>query len=273
MRRRLIINADDLGYPHGTVQSTMALHVAGIVTSTSALTNQPCWPEGAAYLRTHPDLGAGVHLVMNAGSPILPPLEVPSLVDNEGHFRDGMALLRRYGRLRTTELKAEWRAQIDVFIVEVGRPPDHLDLHCQYPYVFPAWFRASLELAQEYGLIPIRMPFDDALDQKAPRMAADNGVPVWYVRWQGRRYQKMVKRNGLKRPSYFEMAFSEDGNRTTGYLLSLLDALPEGTTELLAHPGTEGWRKADARALVHPEVRRRIDELGIELVAFCDLAE
>lgn len=268
MSKQLIINADDLGYPAGTVPAIIELYEAGVVTSTTAMVNQPHWPEAAAYLRDHPGLGAGVHLVMNDGRPILPSERVPSLVDAEGCFRDGTPLLLRYGRLRTAELEAEWRAQTEKFIADTGRQPDHLDLHCHYPYVFPAWFRASLELAQEYGHLPVRMPFDDALDRKAEEMAAGSGFPVWYVRWQGRRYQRMVERHGLKRPNYFEMSFSQDGHRTPEYLLGLLDALPEGVTELLVHPGTEDWREEDYHALLNPGVKRRIEALGIELIDY-----
>jgi predicted glycoside hydrolase/deacetylase ChbG (UPF0249 family) len=268
MHKRLVINADDLGHPAGTVEAVVALYEAGVVTSTTAMVNQPCWPEAAAYLRDHAGLGAGVHLVMNDGCPVLSPERVPSLVDAEGCFRDGTRLLLRYGRLRTAELEAEWRAQIARFVADTGRSPDHLDLHCHFPYVFPAWFRVSLELAREYGHLPVRMPFDDALERKAPGMAADNGFPVWYVRWQGRRYQHLVERHGLRRPDYFEMAFSQDGHRTVEFLLGLLDGLPDGVTELLAHPGTEGWRVGDYQALIDQRVRRRIEELGIELITY-----
>jgi len=271
MTKRLIINADDLGYAEGTVPAIIALYEAGIVTSTSAMVNQLHWPEAAAYLRDHPGLGAGMHLVMNDGRPTLPPEQVGSLVDVEGRFRDGTPLLLRYGRLRTAELEAEWHSQIERFIAATGRPPDHLDLHCHYPYVFPAWFRVSLELAQEYGHLPVRVPFDDALDDKAGEMAAGSGFPVWYTRRQGRRYQRLVQRYGLKRPHYFEMSFSLEGNRTAEHLLGLLDALPEGITELLAHPGTEGWREGDYRALLDPRVRERIEELGIALISYGDI--
>jgi predicted glycoside hydrolase/deacetylase ChbG (UPF0249 family) len=235
------------------------------------MVNQPHWPKAAAYLRAHPDLGAGVHLVMNEGRPLLSSAQVPSLVDADGLFRSGTPLLLRFGRLSTRELEAELRAQIVKFVADTGRQPDHLDLHCHFPYVFPAWFRVSLKLAQEYGRVPVRMPFDDALDRKAPRLAAGAGVPAWYVRWQGRRYQKMIERYGLKRPNYLESSFSlfaSDDHRTAEYLLGLLDALPEGITELLAHPGTQDWREKDYTALLDPRVKQRIEELGIELVTF-----
>jgi predicted glycoside hydrolase/deacetylase ChbG (UPF0249 family) len=276
MSKRLIINADDFGYPAGTVEAIAALHEAGVVTSATAMVNQPYWPEAAVYLRDHFDLGAGVHLVMNEGRPVLPVEQVPTLVDAAGCFRDGTALLLRYGRLRVRELEAEWCAQIEKFIADTGRQPDHLDLHCHYPYVFPAWFRVSLKLAQDYGCLPVRTPFDDALDRKAEALAAGGGFPVWYVRWQGQRYQRLVERYGLKRTNYFESSFSlfvPDDRRTAECLLTLLDALPDGVTELVAHPGTEGWRELDRRALADPRVKQRIDELGIEMVAYSDLGE
>jgi hypothetical protein len=52
------------------------------------------------------------------------------------------------------------------------------------------------------------------------------------------------------------------------YLLGLLDTLADGITELLAHPGTEGWREGDYRALLDPGVKRRIEERGIELMDY-----
>ena len=274
MSKRLIINADDFGYAEGSVPAIIELYEAGVVTSTTALVNQPHWPEAAAYLREHPGLGAGVHLVMNEGQPVLPAERVPSLVDGAGQFRDGNALLRRYGRLRLPQLQAEWHAQIKKFVAEAGRQPDHLDLHCHYPYVFPSWFRITLELAREYGRIPIRMPFDDALDRKAEGLAAGVGFPTWLVLWQGRRYQRMVAKYGLKRANYFESSFSlfvPDEHRTAEYLLGLLDALPDGITELIVHPGTEVWRDKDRRALLDPRVKARIDELGVALITYGDL--
>lgn len=274
MDKRLIINGDDLGHPAGTAEAIARLYEAGVLTSTTAMVNQPCWPEAAATLRDHPGLGAGVHLVMNAGRPILPPAQVRSLVDAEGNFRDGTQLLLRYGRLRVRELEAEWRAQIETFIADTGRRPDHLDMHCHYPYVFPAWFRASLRLAQEVGHIPVRLPFDDALDRKAGEMAAAYGVPAWYVYRQGLRYQRLVAQAGLERPDFFESSFSlnaRDEDRTAEALLGLLDKLPDGVTELLVHPGTEGWRAKDTEALLDPRVKARIQDLGILCITYADL--
>ena len=273
--KKLIINADDTGAAEGTVEAMVALHEAGAVTSISPLVNLPDWPKAAAYLRDHPDLGAGVHLVMNDGRPILPSGQVPSLVDKQGKFYEGNALLMRFGRLRTRELEDEWRAQIEKFIADTGRQPDHLDLHCHYPYMFTSWFKVTLKLAQAYGNLPIRMPFDKSLDQKSPQMAADSGVPAWYVRWTGRRYQKLAKDYGLKYPDYFEQSFTHEAydHRHPEYLMQLMDNLPDGITELIGHPGLNvEWRANEFKAMIDPRVKERIAEKGIQLITFRELA-
>jgi len=128
--KQLIINADDLGYDNGVVRGIIDLHRAGLVSSTSCMTNQPAWPLAAAYLRDHPDLGAGVHLVMNDGFPLLPPERVPALIGADRRFRNDMQILRSLRAGTTAQLRAEFRAQIERFTADAGRPPDHLDNHC-----------------------------------------------------------------------------------------------------------------------------------------------
>jgi predicted glycoside hydrolase/deacetylase ChbG (UPF0249 family) len=272
MTQYLIVNADDLGHPAGTVEAIQALFEAGIVTSASAMTNMPDWPAAAAALRRHPTWDAGVHLVMNEGRPVLPRRQVSTLVDRDGRFRDGLALLARYPLISRKQLMAEWRAQIERFIADTGRHPSHLDLHCHYPYIFPAWFGASVELAQAYGGIPIRVPFDDALEDKAGELSERYGAfPRWFIVWQGRRYRRLVERAQLPLTNYWESSFSQDGSRTLAALLDILDHLPEGVTELLCHPGLEGWRAAEYEILIDPQVRQRIDALGIQLIGYSAL--
>ena len=65
-------------------------------------------------------------------------------------------------------------------------------------------------------------------------------------------------------------------------ILGLLPHLPPGVSDLYFHPATRttpglagempGYRHADElAALTSPAVRRRIDELGIELIGYGDL--
>jgi predicted glycoside hydrolase/deacetylase ChbG (UPF0249 family) len=269
MVKNLIINADDLGHPEGTVEAIEQLFHAGIVTSTSAMVNQPHWPQAAELLCRYPEWDAGVHLVMNDGKPVLPLEKVSSLVDKTGHFRNGSALLHRYAFISKKQLLAEWKAQVEKFIADTNRQPSHLDLHCHYPYVFPAWFRISVGLAVSLGHIPVRLPFDDDLEFKAAELAKSyGGFPVWLVKYMGRRYKNIARKKGLAATNYWESSFSQDGNRSVEILLDILLHLKEGTTELLCHPGTKGWRLLDLQALSDPRVKEQIEKLKIRMADF-----
>jgi predicted glycoside hydrolase/deacetylase ChbG (UPF0249 family) len=267
--KRLIINADDFGKAEGVVHGIVDLYEAGLVSSTSCMTNMPAWPQAAAYLREQPEFGAGVHLVFNDGKPVLPVEQVPALVGQVGQFMNDGQILRSLRRGTTDQLRAELRAQIERFVADVGRPPDHLDNHCAVSYVRPDRFKVTLELAKEYGL-PIRAPFGDDLDEQAEVLARHNDLPPWLVRWLGARYRRGVDRAGIRRPQTLIQHFSMPGNRTAEYLLSVLDGLRDGwISELLTHPGYDGdWQEEDLRALLDPRVRERLCQPDIELVSF-----
>ncbi|HSR29347.1 MAG TPA: ChbG/HpnK family deacetylase [Anaerolineae bacterium] len=270
--KRLVINADDFGYDEGVVRGIVELHQAGRLTSTSCMTNMPAWSQAAAYLREHAELGAGVHLVFNEGKPVLPVEQVSTLVGKDGQFLNDSQILRSLRPGTTAQLRAEFRAQIERFITDVGRPPDHLDNHCAVSYVRPDRFKVTLELAKEYDL-PMRAPFGDDLEEQASGMARHNDLPLWLVRWQGARYRRKVDRAGIRRPNTFIQHYSMPGNRTAEYLLSVLDTLRDGwISELLAHPGYDGdWREQDLRGLFDTRVEQRLQAPDIELVSFSAL--
>lgn len=269
----LIINADDFGLSDGVVRGIVDLHQAGIISSTSCMTNMPAWPQATAYLREHPKLGAGVHLVFNRGRPVLPLEEVPALVGGDGQFLNDGQILRSLRPGTTAQLRAELRAQIERFADDVGHYPDHLDNHCLISYVRPDRFRVTLELAKMYSL-PIRVPFGDDLDEMSPILARDNNLPAWLVHWRGKRYRQRVDREGIARPNTFVQHFSQPGHRTPEYLLGILDNLRDGwISELLVHPGyDDDQREKDLRALLDPRIRERLDQPDVELVDFSVLA-
>jgi predicted glycoside hydrolase/deacetylase ChbG (UPF0249 family) len=270
--KRLIINADDMGYDNGVVRAIVDLHRAGLVTSTSCMTNMPAWPLAAAYLREHQDLGAGVHLVMNEGFPVLPPKRVPALIGEDGQFLSGLQVVRSLKWGTIAQLRTEFRAQIKRFIADVGRRPDHLDNHCAISYARPDRFKVTMELAVEYDL-PIRAPFGDDLEDQVRIMARYHRFPVRLACWGGVRYRRRADRAGIRRPNTFIQHHSTPGNRTPEYLLSVLEGLHDGwLSEMLVHPGYDGmWRQEDLRALQDPRVGERLGQPDIELVSFAVL--
>jgi predicted glycoside hydrolase/deacetylase ChbG (UPF0249 family) len=197
---------------------------------------------------------------------------VPALVGQDGQFMDDGQILRSLRPGTAQQLRAEFRAQIERFIADVGRRPDHLDNHCGVSYVRPDRFKVAVELAREYGL-PMRLPFGDDLEEQAPALARTGHVPVWLVRWLGTRYRRQVDQAAIGRPNIFIQSFSLVGPRTVEYLLSLLEALRDGwISELLVHPGYDGdWREGDLRVLFDPRIRSLLDRPDVELVSFAAL--
>ncbi len=266
--RQLIINGDDFGYTAGVVEAILQAHAAGIITSTSAMVNMPAWEAGAARLRATPSLGAGVHLVFNEGRPVLPPEQVPTLVDEQGYFLNDAALQEHGDRLDVAQLKAEFRAQIARFRA-AGLEPTHLDNHCSISYRNAEWFAVAVELAAAYRL-PMRLPFGDDLVERAPAMARDaGGFPVELVIGMGRYYQQLLAEHGVRRPNRFLMEFSKDGQRTPEHLLSIIAHLPDGLSELLTHPGYGiAWRQEEIEALLDPRVLAALRASDIALVNY-----
>lgn len=267
--KKLIINADDFGWDEGVVQAICELYELGLISSTSCMTNTPAWPQAAEYLRQNPDLGAGVHLVFNAGYPVLPTQQVPTLIGQDGQFRSDRQIMWGFKPGTARQLFAELQAQIEKYIQDVGCLPDHLDNHCAISYVRPDCFKVTLDLANEYDL-PIRAPFGDDFEELVPLYSKVNNLPAWLILLQGRMYRRRVDRAGIPRPNTFIQHFSSPGNRTPEYLLGILDNLQEGwISELLVHPGYDGdWREEELRAFLDPRIRQRLAEPDIELVKF-----
>src|SRR5512134_3413038 len=150
--KRLIINSDDYGRTPEISRGIREAHLNGVVTSTTCMMNIPTTAEDVAIaVQETPKLGLGVHLVLTMGKPLLPRVAVPSIVDGDGNHFKYTPFIENLPRLNMTEVKAEWRAQIERFIQAAGRKPTHLDSHHHSSYFTPELFRGMLELAREYN--------------------------------------------------------------------------------------------------------------------------
>jgi predicted glycoside hydrolase/deacetylase ChbG (UPF0249 family) len=284
MSKRLIVNADDYGRTAGVVEGILRAHQRGIVTSTTAMMNMPGIEDALRRAQSYPELGLGVHLVFSAWRPLLPPEQIPSLVDADGTFLSQKALWARPEAIQRDELRAELTAQVERFQALTGRVPDHLDCH-HHVHSHPLFFAVYVELAAQWGL-PIRAPFppEEALSQAAATVPLIAGLPLSEVRDMIRQDRELMQANGVRHPAHFVGGFYGEEAVTLGNLLAILESLREGTTELMCHPGLADEqllaesiygrpREKELELLCHPRVRDRIDELGIELVNFGTLGE
>lgn len=278
MSKQLIVNADDYGRTEGVTRGIIRAHHQGIVTSTTVMMNMPKVEDALGLADDYPDLGMGVHLVFTAWRPLLPPVEVPSLVDEDGCFHSQEATSSRPQQIDTDELKAELRAQIERLRAS-GREPDHLDCH-HFVHLYPPFFAVYVELAEEYSL-PVRLPFppEEEFDEAAASVAIAHGLPSDLLREIARQDIGLVQAKGIPHPDRFVRSFYGEEALTLETLLGILEGLPEGISELMTHPGLADEkllakstyakeRERELELLCHPRAKETVSELDIKLVTF-----
>ena len=264
--KRLIVNADDYGRTPDISRGIRQAHLHGVVTSTTCMMNIPTTAQDIAVaLQETPTLGLGVHLVLTMGRPILAPESGSSLTDENGKFLKHAELLRQLPNLEVEEVKTEWRAQIEAFINATGCKPTHLDSHHHSSYFSPELFHAMLELAKEYECA-IRFPF-----------AGDNSQELEETY---KHVPELMKNFDVRHPDHFIVDFYDE-RATYDELLNALNNLPNGTTELMCHPGyvddafqTESvynrQRERELELLTDPSIKEAIRANGIELITFAE---
>lgn len=283
MAKQLIVNADDYGRSPGVSRGILQAHRQGIVTSTSIMINQPGVEPQLAEALLYPALGIGLHLVATAWRPVLPPEEVPGLVDEQGCFFDQHSLWACAEEIPVRELRMELTAQLERFVRLAGRQPDHLDCH-HFVHLYPPFFQVYADLAFQLHL-PLRVPFPPETDfrRAVKTLGFLEGFPHDLVRGMVATDSALLKARGLTHPDRFISTFYGREALTLEHLLETLDTLPEGISELMCHPGyaDEGLARSTYRSeretelmlLTHPAVRERIQALGIGLVTFAALHE
>jgi predicted glycoside hydrolase/deacetylase ChbG (UPF0249 family) len=218
MVKSLIVNADDYGRTSAISAGIRHTHLHGLVTTTTVMMNF-----GTAVADIHvalaecPKLGLGVHLTLTAGRPVLPPTQIPTLVDGAGAFLKLGQLEETYNRVNPKELRAEWQAQIEKFIA-TGAKLDHLDSHHHTSYFNELVMGLMLDLAHEYDA-PVRRP----------RARSELVTGPDYS-------DQLLKERAVRSPICFISSFYDEG-ATLEHLLAILANLPEGSTELMSHPG------------------------------------
>ncbi|MBP6786118.1 MAG: polysaccharide deacetylase family protein [Candidatus Promineofilum sp.] len=155
--RLLIINADDFGMCHAVNQAIMGALDEGVVRSATVMTPCPWAWHAMRFLAARPEIPFGVHLTAIADwaeypwGPLTPVSQVPTLVNEHGHFYNFDQMPAFLAGVDMDELATEFRAQIDA-VLAFGLRPAHLDWHCLRLDGWDAVYDVMLSLAQEYGL-------------------------------------------------------------------------------------------------------------------------
>jgi predicted glycoside hydrolase/deacetylase ChbG (UPF0249 family) len=291
--KNLIVNADDLGWTEGVNRGIVETHRKGLVTSTSLLANGCAFGSAVTAARNNPELGIGVHLNLSDGTPKAPADKVRGLLNKDGRFEGGPEnlLLRIASRsLPLDEVEREWSAQIQT-IVDAGIEPTHLDGH-KHVQMLPGLFEIALKLAKKHKIRAIRVAHEESKlrtalssgDNQNTGVLLKQGVQARGLKLLAHDAKEMAERVGIATADYF-CGIAQTGVLTRAGVEKLLTSLPDGTTEVMCHPGyaDEDLRKSDTRLqesrkteltiLTDPGVRKLVATLGIRLINYGLVAE
>jgi len=286
--KNLIVNADDLGWTEGVNRGIVEAFHGGIVTSTSLLANGAAFAGGVDAARSAPGLGIGVHLNLSDGPPVAKSESVASLLNDEGEFAGGpeSLLLRRARRgLALAEVEIEWDAQIRK-VRDAGILPTHLDGH-KHVHMLPGLFEIALKLAKRHGIAAIRVSLESsslraALASGAKQHAGvimKQGVQARGLKLLARDAREQAERAGISTADYF-CGIAQTGELTREGVEQFLKNLPDGTTELICHPGyaddalqksatrLQHSRQTELQILTDTGIRNLVASLGIRLIDY-----
>lgn len=291
--KNLIVNADDLGWTEGVNHGIAEAHRNGLVTSTSLLANGRAFASALEIARANPELGVGVHLNLSDGPPTAAAKSVRGLLNKEGNLEGGpeSLLLRIAGRsLPLKEIEHEWDAQIQK-VRDSGIAPTHLDAH-KHVHMLPGLFEIALRLAKKHGVPAIRVAHEESTlrallssgkEQRAS-VVLRQGVKARGLKLVARDAREMAGHAGLATTDYF-CGIAQTGVITRAGLERLLQHLPEGTTELMCHPGYAGEelrqtptrlqesRQAELHILTDSAIRKLVATQGIRLISYKRMGE
>jgi predicted glycoside hydrolase/deacetylase ChbG (UPF0249 family) len=291
--KNLIVNADDLGWTDGVNRGILEAFHHGIVTSTSLLANGAAFAGGVEAARSAPGLGVGVHLNLSDGPPIADRETVTTLLDSDGEFAGGpesLLLRRARGGLSLAEVENEWDAQIQK-VRDAGIAPTHLDGH-KHVHMLPGFFEIVLRLAKRHGVGAIRV----ALESSSLRAALSSGsnqnagvvlkqgVQARGLKLLARDAREQVERAGISTANYF-CGIAQTGELTRHGVEQFVKSLPDGTTEMMCHPGymdsalqktatrLQDSRQTELQILTDPGIRNLVASLGIRLIDYGFVAQ
>jgi len=274
--KQLIITADDFGLSSGVNRAVEQAWQGGLLTCASIMPGAAAFDEAVEIAKRNPGLQVGLHLTLVQGKAVLPPEQIPGLVDGAGNFSNnpitsGMRYFFDKGLYK--QIKREIEAQI-LKVRAAGIQLSHIDGHLNI-HMHPTVFAFLTELMPCYGISSFRL----AHERLNHNLRFDN------QRILGKMAEQVIfgalasnSRSHLKRLAIGHASevkgVLNSGRMTEEYILNILDGLKDGLTEIYFHPGIlpdaeitrrmPDYRHMDElAAITSPRVQQKLKELQI----------
>ncbi len=202
------------------------------------------------------------------------------------NLRQKSLLLKIAGRsLRAEEVEREWDAQVQK-VRDAGIRPSHLDGH-KHVHMLPGLFEVALRVAKKHKIQAIRVAHEESTLRTAlstgkgqqKGVVLKQGVQARGLKLLARDARGMAERVGISTTDYF-CGIAQTGVLTREGLQRLLEILPEGTTELMCHPGhadeelrrtrtrLQESRQTELQILTDAGIRKLVATRGIRLISY-----
>lgn len=248
--KKLIINADDFGLTDGCNYGIIYAMKLGVVTSTSIMINMPKASDAIKLAKDNGIEGIGLHLTLTCGEPVSPKEEVPSLINDRGHFYKRRAEL--FPVMNLDEAEKELRNQILEFR-KYDIKLSHLDSH-HHIHMYDGIREIVANLAKEYNL-PLRQPNIET--------------------------KELLIKLGVQITDSFSMSFYND-KANVNELINIIDKFPDGSIEIMTHPAIvdkelydhssyNEQRLEELKVLTSKELKGWIEANNIKLITYGDL--
>jgi len=296
--RKLIVNADDFGLTAGVNRAIVETHIGGVVSSATLMANGARFEEAVTAARSAPNLSVGCHVVLVDGTPVSPPGTLDTLLairsaepDKFYSSLSAFAARAMLGGFDRDQLVAEVTAQIRK-IQATGLQVTHLDTH-KHAHIFPEILAALLRAARICGVRAIRNPIVPV--KALPARLFKGKHELWKRYGQVRvlhtfsgQFLQRTKRAGLLTPDGVLGVIETGSAESAGFsslLRQTLANLPEGTWELVCHPGYNDAdlraartrlldaREEERRLLTSAELRQFLEEQKIRVISYREFVE
>ena len=198
---------------------------------------------------------------------------------------------KRYRRgLSLEEVETEWEAQIQK-VRDAGIAPTHLDGH-KHVHMLPGLFEIALRLAKRHDIGAIRVSLEAsslraALSSGSRQHTAvvmKQGVQARGLKLLARDAREQAEHAGISTADHF-CGIAQTGELTLEGVAQLVKSLPDGTTELMCHPGyvdaalrttetrLQDSRQSELQILTDTGIRNLVASLGIRLIDYGFVAQ
>jgi chitin disaccharide deacetylase len=286
--RVLILHVDDAGMSFDSNEGAEMALTKGVSTSVSVMMPCPWVPGFVAFLKTHPEIDAGLHLTLTSEwdnyrwGPLSGRKNTPGLVDSGGYLWSTVAAVVKHAN--ADELEMEMTAQLEK-ARSMGFEPTHLDTHMGTVYGSPEFLIRYIRLGMK-NHIPVMLPGGaDVLIQAQTKLP---DATIQGMRMLGKQLWAagLPVLDDLHDYSYdwvipADIASDDkklDEYKTAKYI-DALKTLRPGLTMMIMHCTETGpefkfisdsgpTRKGDLLAMMNPAFKKALNDQGIILTSW-----